>query len=241
MTETISLFLYVAGLYFSFLYLKHRRIRHLAIAQGLWILLIGFRMSYLLVVQVSAVLLPIMAFYPLLLAVWRSGGTQVHRFRPVRLAFVHLLTSIAMMLLLHGAYKQVNGWLCGREPGYLYATGFHLLAFWAPILTPADASDERLARIIEQGDELMILKLPEFAFSESEVDTLIGKARKHKALILDLRENPGGSVETLKYLVGSMFENEVKICDRVGRKEGIQAGRGQAAAQCFHGKTCRAS
>ena len=72
---------------------------------------------------------------------------------------------------------------------------------------------------MEQGDELMILKLPEFAFSESEVDTLIGKARKHKALILDLRENPGGSVETLKYFVGSMFENEVKICDRVGRKE----------------------
>jgi len=75
------------------------------------------------------------------------------------------------------------------------------------------------ARYMEQGDELMILKLPEFAFSESEVDTLIGKARKHKALILDLRENPGGSIETLKYFVGSMFENEVKICDRVGRKE----------------------
>jgi hypothetical protein len=160
MTETISLFLYVAGLYFSFLYLKQRRIRYLAIVQGLWILLIGFRMSYLLVVQVSAVLLPIMAFYPLLLARWRSRrGAQVDRFRPVRLAFVHLLASIAMMLLLHGAYKQVNGWLCGREPGYLYATGFHLLAFWAPILTPADASDQRLARIIEQGDEFDIKEL----------------------------------------------------------------------------------
>ena len=63
------------------------------------------------------------------------------------------------MLLLHGAYKQVNGLLCDREPGYLYATGFHLLAFWAPILTPADASDQRLARIIEQGDEFDIKDL----------------------------------------------------------------------------------
>ena len=160
MTETISLFFYVAGLYFSFLYLKHRGIRHLAIAQGLWVLLIGFRMSYLLVVQVSAVLLPIMAFSPLLLATWRSRrGVQGDRFRPVRLAFVHLLTSIALMLLLHGAYKQVNGWLCGREPAYLYATGLHLLAFWAPILVPADASDQRLARIIEQGDEFDIKEL----------------------------------------------------------------------------------
>ena len=160
MTETISLFFYVAGLYFSFLYLKHRGIRHLVIAQGLWTLLIGFRMSYLLVVQVSAVLLPIIAFSPLLLARWRSRrGAQVDRSRSVRHAFVHLITSIAVMLVLHGAYKQVNGWLCGRAPAYLYATGLHLLAFWAPILVPADASDERLARIIEQGDEFDIKEL----------------------------------------------------------------------------------
>jgi hypothetical protein len=160
MTETISLFLYVAVLHFSFLYLKHRGIRHLAIAQGLSILMIGFRMSYLLVVQISAVLLPIMAFYPLLLAAWRSRRrVQVNRFHPARLAFVHLLTSTAMMLLLHGAYKQVNGWLCGREPAYLYATGLHLLAFWAPILVPADAPDQRLARILEQGDEFDIKEL----------------------------------------------------------------------------------
>jgi hypothetical protein len=160
MTETISLFFYVAGLYCSFLYLKHRGIRHLVIAQGLWVLLIGFRMSYLPVVQVSAVLLPVMAFYPLLLATWRSRrGAQVDRSHPVRRTFVHLLTSIALMLLLHGAYKQVNGWLCGRAPAYLYATGLHLLAFWAPILTPADASDERLARIIAQGDEFDIKEL----------------------------------------------------------------------------------
>ena len=58
-----------------------------------------------------------------------------------------------MMLLLHGAYKQVNGLLCGRPPAYLYATGLHLLAFWAPILVPADATDQRLAQIIEQGNE----------------------------------------------------------------------------------------
>jgi len=160
MTETISLFFYVAVLHFSFLYLKHRGIWHLAIAQGLSILLIGFRMSYLVIVQLNAIILPVFAFYPLLLEMWRQRrGPQGERFWPARLAVVHLLTSIAMMLLLHGAYKQANGWLSHREPGYLYATGRHLLVFWAPILTPLDASDQRLARIIEQGNEFDIKKL----------------------------------------------------------------------------------
>ena len=160
MTETISLFFYVAGLYFGFLYLKHRGIRHLAIVQGLWVLLIGFRMSYLPMVQVSAVLLPIMAFSPLLLATWRDRtGLPVNRFRPLKVALGHLFTSLAILFLLHGAYKQVNGLLCGRPPAYLYATGLHLLAFWAPILVPADATDERLAQIIAQGNEYDIKEL----------------------------------------------------------------------------------
>ena len=53
-------------------------------------------------------------------------------------------------------------------------------------------------RVVEVGDELMILKFPYFYFDERKIDALIGKARKHKALILDLRGNRGGSEETLK-------------------------------------------
>jgi hypothetical protein len=208
MTETISLFFYVAGLYFSFLYLKHRRIRHLAIVQGLWVLLIGFRMSYLPVVQVSTVLLPIMAFTPVLLASWRSrGGAQSDRFRPMRPALVHLLTSIAIMLLLHGGYKQVNGWLCGRAPAYLYATGLHLLAFWAPILVPADALDQRLARIIEQGDEFDIKELTARndqrfesghlvdRWQEAEPDTPRANRIAKETALRALRRNPLGVLD----------------------------------------------
>jgi len=72
-------------------------------------------------------------------------------------------------------------------------------------------------RAIESGDELMILRLPAFLFSESEVDGMIAKARKHKGLILDLRSNPGGAVDTLQYVVERMFDHEVKIGDRIGR------------------------
>lgn len=75
------------------------------------------------------------------------------------------------------------------------------------------------ARYSDVGEPLLVLKVPEFLFSASEVDKMIDKARQHQNLIIDLRGNPGGSVETLKLLVGGLFDKEVKIADRVGRKE----------------------
>lgn len=85
-----------------------------------------------------------------------------------------------------------------------------------------EAEDEEhlmRARYMEYGSQLLAMKVPEFYFSQSEVEHMIGRARKHENLIIDLRGNPGGSVETLKYLVGGMFEKEIKIADQVGRKE----------------------
>src|SRR3984957_9599906 len=82
-----------------------------------------------------------------------------------------------------------------------------------------DRLRERDTRVVEMGDELVILRFPHFFFKESKIDGLIGKARKHKALILDLRENSGGSEETLKYLLGGVFGKEIKIGDLVHRDE----------------------
>jgi C-terminal processing protease CtpA/Prc len=67
------------------------------------------------------------------------------------------------------------------------------------------------------GEELVILKFQQFFVGQSQMDDLLGKIRKQKALVLDLRGNPGGSVEVLKQFLGGMFENEIKIGDRVGR------------------------
>lgn len=75
------------------------------------------------------------------------------------------------------------------------------------------------ARYLDLGDSLLVLRVPEFFFSSGEVDEMIGKARKHQALIVDLRGNPGGAIDTLKYLLGGIFDKEVKIGDRVGRKD----------------------
>jgi carboxyl-terminal processing protease len=75
------------------------------------------------------------------------------------------------------------------------------------------------ARYFAVGDQLLVLQVPEFFFTAGEVEGMIAKARKYPNLIVDLRGNPGGSVETLKYLIGGIFDKEVKIADRAGRKD----------------------
>ncbi len=90
---------------------------------------------------------------------------------------------------------------------------------WDLYRSGEDARHLRRARMEEFGDDLMILKFPMFAFSESEIQEMTSRAHKHRALIIDLRENPGGAINTLKYLLEGVFENDIKIPDRVARKD----------------------
>jgi C-terminal processing protease CtpA/Prc len=74
-------------------------------------------------------------------------------------------------------------------------------------------------RHVEVNDSLMIWKMPAFDVTEEEIDRLWSMARKHATLILDLRGNPGGYVTLLQRMIGSVMDHEVKIGDRVGRKD----------------------
>ena len=58
---------------------------------------------------------------------------------------------------------------------------------------------------MEQGDAA-IWKLQQFDLDYDHVANEMSIARKHKALILDLRGNPGGSIDTLKWIVGMLFD-----------------------------------
>jgi C-terminal processing protease CtpA/Prc len=83
-----------------------------------------------------------------------------------------------------------------------------------------EAEDERRLRrpqIKELNPTLMIVKLSVFNLSEIAEDEIIGKARKHSTLILDLRGNPGGRVTCLQDLLSGVFDHDVKIADRVTR------------------------
>jgi carboxyl-terminal processing protease len=94
---------------------------------------------------------------------------------------------------------------------------------------------EMRGRTAEISDELMISKLPFFGFENSAVLSMIGHARKHRTLILDLRGNPGGSEETLKFLVGALFDKDLKVADRVARS-GVIPMKVKAQHNGFTGK-----
>ncbi|HEY0320870.1 MAG TPA: S41 family peptidase [Pyrinomonadaceae bacterium] len=75
-------------------------------------------------------------------------------------------------------------------------------------------------RFSEFGDELIVWKMPGFnLYDEKDVDEIMSKVKKHKALILDLRGNGGGYVVMLKRLLGYFFDKDIKIADVKYRKK----------------------
>jgi hypothetical protein len=154
MTEALSLGLYAVVLHRSFFYLRDRRLFDLALVQAVSVVLIGFRMSYLLLVQIDTVILPLLAFAPEILDLIRRRVKQALVWPAFRNCGLHLLTSLVSMFVLHAGYKQANGLISERPPAYLHATGVTLLAFLSPVLEPEDSPDSGLADIIRHGDEM---------------------------------------------------------------------------------------
>jgi C-terminal processing protease CtpA/Prc len=89
-------------------------------------------------------------------------------------------------------------------------------------------------RLVET-EGILFWRMAHFFADESTLDNIFAKARKHPALVLDLRGNPGGSTDTLGYVVGNMFDHDVKIADRVGRKE-LKPMIGKVHKASFTGK-----
>ena len=90
--------------------------------------------------------------------------------------------------------------------------------FWQAIRDEEDDAHHRRMLFEERGDTFL-LRIPTFEISFPVADQAVEKAMNSKHLIIDLRENGGGSVETLKALLGHFFDHEVKLGDRVSRKE----------------------
>jgi carboxyl-terminal processing protease len=72
-------------------------------------------------------------------------------------------------------------------------------------------------RYFQKGDDFLVVRLPAFELSAAGVDTVIGRMRKHKGVVLDLRGNPGGFTQTVDRLIGGMFQDDLKIYDHVTR------------------------
>ncbi len=119
MTESFSLFVYALVLYWSLAYLRDRRLWQLVVVQALAVLLISLRISYLLVVQTCAILLPFIAFARCAVpGLHNRSESRAPEVSALMTGLTHVIASIAMMFVMHGAYKQLNGLLTKREPAY---------------------------------------------------------------------------------------------------------------------------
>jgi C-terminal processing protease CtpA/Prc len=74
-------------------------------------------------------------------------------------------------------------------------------------------------RFMSFGDQLLIWKMNEFDLTDTQIDEVMSRVKKHKALILDLRGNGGGWVSTITRLVSNLFDRDIKIGDTKSRKE----------------------
>jgi C-terminal processing protease CtpA/Prc len=83
--------------------------------------------------------------------------------------------------------------------------------------------DETVDHLVRQryseSEGAVIWKMPEFDMTDDQVDRMFAIVHKYPALILDLRGNPGGLVVTLERMLANVFDHDIKIADRIGRKE----------------------
>jgi C-terminal processing protease CtpA/Prc len=105
-----------------------------------------------------------------------------------------------------------------RKRQFMHFFGYYYFEPSRP--TVDDAPDEPLYH--EFGEDLIVCKLPDFDLVEERVDKLMQKIAGHKALVLDLRRNPGGRADALERFIGYFFDHEIKVADlkrRGGTKE----------------------
>jgi len=86
------------------------------------------------------------------------------------------------------------------------------------------------------NDDVIIWKLRGFNLTEGKVDEMMKKVRTHKALVLDLRGNPGGAVKTLNRMVSYFFDKEIVIAEIKRRKKTEQEKSKPRRDKTFTGK-----
>lgn len=69
-----------------------------------------------------------------------------------------------------------------------------------------------------EKEKVVVAKLYSFMVTDELVNELMSKVHDARALILDLRGNPGGSVEALQTAAGAFFEQEIELGSQKERK-----------------------
>jgi hypothetical protein len=135
MTEALSTFVLALLLLLSFSYLKTGGLPVLALIQIVAVFLFSLRYSYLPLVLVLSVLLPLLAKPPDFLGTKIKGPHWAGRLTPVVLSLV-ISVGLSQMLLL--GYRHLYGSLVHGPAEYSSQDGIFLVADMAPIIKPID-------------------------------------------------------------------------------------------------------
>lgn len=74
-------------------------------------------------------------------------------------------------------------------------------------------------RFHDVNNDVAIWRMPSFDLSKEDVDEKVDKVKRSKTLILDLRRNGGGAVDTLLRLIGNLFDRDLTVGNMKLRKE----------------------
>ncbi len=75
---------------------------------------------------------------------------------------------------------------------------------WRIIREGQNVDRARRSRFAELGSDVLVWQLPDFMVSDRDIDRAVRRAQDFKALVLDLRGDPGGLVSTLLRLAGDL-------------------------------------
>ncbi len=75
---------------------------------------------------------------------------------------------------------------------------------WRIIREGQNVDRARRSRFAELGSDVLVWKLPDFMVTDRDIDRAVRRAQDFKALVLDLRGDPGGLVSTLLRLAGDL-------------------------------------
>jgi hypothetical protein len=135
LTEACANFLFTIHFVLVLLYVKRGKLSTLLVAQAIGILLISFRISFLPLIFINSVLVPLLSPQAIEAFRMRKAGIRAGQ---VRLVAVHLLFSVVVSQGLLTVYKNRYGKWIGRDPAVFYNQGAFLVSDFAPLIEPED-------------------------------------------------------------------------------------------------------
>lgn len=108
--------------------------------------------------------------------------------------------------------------------------------FWREIVEAEMADHQYARRSYSPGKDVLIWKLPDYDMNEKGVDALMGEALGYKALVLDLRNNPGGRAASLDRMVANLFDHDITIGTLESRKKTEKLTSKSRGSKAFSGK-----